>query len=364
MLKTFQYGGEPRLDEDAVHAFEALLSKPPVIEITSSGSHQGKTQLLYYLTAIAILPPIDGSSRVSLGGLDSTVVVLDTDGRFDVMRLAQVMQFYISAYRVLQFGSPNEPERWSAQDIVANDDDSALIRACLKHVHVFCPKSSEALLATLDSLEEWLYNFDEHESASRPLSAVLLDSVSSLYWQERRRVDDAKLPMHHQTNDQSSSAIEPTLPPQNTYAVLRRNLTALSKKYSCLVVIATRSSSQNTRQGPLEATIPPELPLPWSTFPTLRLHIRKMAVDKFPPMHSIREALRDQSARQEIVNQGRYEILLNHWSADAWSEGVKSALGKRATTISMWIGDEGTWVKHNEATNERWPPWMALFQDG
>ncbi|KAI9694795.1 MAG: hypothetical protein M1822_000411 [Bathelium mastoideum] len=362
LLRVFQYGGQHKHDLEAPDILEAPTPKFPIIEITSSGPGQGKTQLLYFLTTIAILPPAYTASQIRLGGHNGAVVIIDSDGRYNVSRLAQVMQFYISVYRASQTGSAGRQNRYTAQEIMADGEDSELVRMCLKHVHVFNPQSFESLLDTLGSLDEYLSNFDEHVSTSRPLSAILLDSASTFYWQERRKIEDAKVPINPQTDDSSSTRTEIKDPPQNSYALLKQSLSGLAKKFSCLVVTTSVSNSRHAVHRSREVTIPSELPAPWSTFPTLRLHVRRAAVDKFPPMHSIQDALRDQPARQEVVSQYRYEILLNRWNADTWGEELRSAVDSAITVIPMWIGDEGMWVKNSEMSDDDWPPWRDLLK--
>ena len=362
MLKVFQYGGEFEVDPNLTDSLGTHTPKLPTIEITSSGPGQGKTQLLYFMITRAVLPAVDATSGATLNGLDSAVVILDTDGHFEISRLAQVMQLYISVHRASRLKDSGEQGHNSAKQLVADDIDSALIHRCLKHVHVFSPPSFESLLTTLDSLEAYLSDFEEHFSEQRALSAILLDSVNAFYWQERRKAEDEKLSIHLQMHDASSSHVGPTSPSINSYVQLRQSLTLLAKKYSCTIVVTTRSSSRNVRLRSHEAIVKPELPPPWPMFPILRLVVTRVPVDKFPPMHSIQEALRDKVARQEVVSQGRYEILLNHWSAETWNEGIKSALERRVTTIPLWIGDEGSWVKDDGLPSEHWPPWMDLLK--
>lgn len=361
MLKAFQYGGESQSDPAVTGDLGAHPPKLPTIEISSLGPGQGKTQLLYFMIAASILPDVDTETGVNLNGQNSAVVVFDTDGRFNISRLAQVIQFYVSIQRTSQHQDSGGQDSYSAQEIIANENDSALIHKCLEHVHMFTPGSFESLLATLTSLEEYLSDFEKHFSAPRPLSAIFLDSVNAFYWQERRKTEDAKIPTHQESNDASSSYTGTTSLP-NSYALLRQNLNDLAWKYSCPVIVTNRSNGRNIRLQSHEATIAPDLPMPWPAFPTLRLYVRRVPVDKFPPMHSMQEALRDRIARQNIVSQGRYEILLNHWAMETWSENLKSALEGRATTIPMWIGGEGVWAKEDGLPSAKWPPWVDVLK--
>lgn len=64
--------------------------KPPVIEISSPNSGGGKSQLIYYLAAICVLPATFKGRKT--GGRDGAVVLLDTDGKLDIRRLYQIAE--------------------------------------------------------------------------------------------------------------------------------------------------------------------------------------------------------------------------------------------------------------------------------
>ncbi|KAF2231746.1 hypothetical protein EV356DRAFT_283457 [Viridothelium virens] len=360
VLHKFRPGDSLDFDLDALDVQGTHPPKPAIIEIESPDPSQGKTQLLYFLTATIVLPTIDATSQVILNGQNGAVVVLDTDSRFSVSRLAQVMQFYISLHRTPQRVASSRRQDLSPQQIIDHDDDTAFIQMCLKHVHIFYPQSFESLLATLHSLEEYLLNFDKHTSASRPLSAIILDSASAFYWQERRKREDAKLSIHQRTNDPSLTQTIIKTPQLNDYAQLRQTLKMLMKSFACPVIITTDSNTRHLLPQSHEAILTPELSHPWLAFPKVRLLIRKPPIDKFPPAHSVQEAFRDKLARQEVVNQGRFEILLKYRAAEAWREGLESAPADQTICLPVRVGDEGVWVSDGNCSSDNWLPWLEF----
>ncbi|KAJ0059900.1 hypothetical protein NL108_015222, partial [Boleophthalmus pectinirostris] len=99
-----------------------------------NGEDQSKSELLYLLVCRCVLPR-------SAGGLELSVVFVDTDFSLDLLRLA-------------------------------------LLRSCLSRVLVLHCSSSSQLLLTLHFLETSL--------AARPdLSLLLIDSISAFYWLDR-----------------------------------------------------------------------------------------------------------------------------------------------------------------------------------
>ncbi|KAL1997692.1 hypothetical protein VTN02DRAFT_1048 [Thermoascus thermophilus] len=130
--------------------------RDPVVEIASASSAAGKTQLLYYLTAVAVLP-------ARFGGREAAVVFLDTDGRFDAARLRDV------AASILRQRLDDDDS--TAVDIPP-DVLQAEIRTALDHVHLFRPQSSSSLLATLRSLDAYLLDLAAHRSPAPRRSAA------------------------------------------------------------------------------------------------------------------------------------------------------------------------------------------------
>jgi hypothetical protein len=111
--------------------------KLPIIELCSEESGAGKTQFLYLITAIAIIPEV--YADIDLGGRNCAVVILDTESRFSIQRLVQVIKSYVL----------------SKDPSLENIDD--LMHKSLQHVHIYQPQSLASLIATLSTLEPYLF---------------------------------------------------------------------------------------------------------------------------------------------------------------------------------------------------------------
>lgn len=140
----------------------------PVIEISSRGS-LGKTQLLYYICAVSTLP-------AWLGGKDSAVVVIDCPCKFDARRLYTVMTEYARKQQELTVETP-----------LADGELHKIVLAALIHVHIFQPKDSGQLLATIKNIKPYLFGATEHEHHSGPkaVDCIMVDGVSRFIWEDR-----------------------------------------------------------------------------------------------------------------------------------------------------------------------------------
>ncbi|KAH0562396.1 hypothetical protein GP486_002919, partial [Trichoglossum hirsutum] len=174
---------------------------PAVVEITSTSPYCGKTHLLYYITAIAVLP--SKVNDVFLNGKEGAVVVLDTDARFDVLRLRQVMKHFIKTRH-------SEASALSEYD---EDGLEGVIRHALLHVHIYHPQSSASLAATIEAIPPYLLcgTGKKHFSSGRALEAVLLDSVSAFVYQDRA-----------DSNNNNNSAGGPNHKPSGGNAFVKR----------------------------------------------------------------------------------------------------------------------------------------------
>lgn len=308
----------------------------PVLEISSSLSAAGKTQLLYYLTALAVLPRHYGD--ISVGGQEAAVVYIDADDRFDAERLRVVAQGIVKRAQVsVPEGST---ERNEAPRSLTEDDLKTLVTSSLQHVHVFRPQSSSALLATLSSVGAYLYDLSRHYSASRPLQMAAIDSATAFFWQDRLRDEVAR------TEDigRPRAEIEQEREKKRSfyladlYAELLKELKRLQGRFGCAVVYTTTVSggrppatNRSGHSGPLgpydqaptrTPALRPALPAPWGTFPTLRLVVRRDTVRSFPPAMSAHDARRDAPMRQGVVRQGKFSAWVNAWGREEWPRRV------------------------------------------
>ena len=319
-------------DPSSLFIGSAPKTKRPsaVVEISSSLSGAGKSQLLYYMTARAILPRTYGS--IDIGGLESAVVWMDADDRFDVYRLREVARGIIAQAR--------ESAEEEINGCFSEDALTELLTSSFQHVHVFRPQSSSALLATLGDLDEYLYDLSRHHSGSRPLHMLVIDSATAFFWQDKLRDEVARTeeigrsrPEIDQAREQKQSFYLSDL-----YAEVVHELKRLQSRFGCAVVYTTTVSSgrpppsnasgQSGPPGPYDRppsqtpSLRPALPAPWGTFPILRLVVHRDTVRPFPPAMSAHDARRDAAMRQSVVRQGKSSAWVNAWGREEWPRRV------------------------------------------
>ncbi|PYH48627.1 uncharacterized protein BP01DRAFT_371554 [Aspergillus saccharolyticus JOP 1030-1] len=312
----------------------------PVLEISSTSSAAGKSHLLYYLTALAILP--SELYGIQLEGRGSTVVFMDTDGRFDAERLRGVLRGIVKV-------------RCGAQDLDLLDEETEkMIVSCLQHVHVFRPTSSSALLATLQQLDVYLLDLTRHASGPRALSLLILDSANAFYWQDKlqdevTRVGDIGRLAAEVENDRREKRSFYLF---DMYADLVRELKRLQRVFGCAVVFTTTAAPSATAShhshgfqpsGPFDLYNPSDapafrmpsfrsaLPAPWGTFPTLRVVVQRDMVRPFSAGLGLLDVEKIAAKRQDIVMRGRFSGWVNMWGREEWPrrwlEGIEALDG-------------------------------------
>lgn len=295
-----------------------IISKGPFIEFISAGSGGGKTHLLYYMTTLATLPRTHRG--IMLNGKDSAVVVLDTDCRFDIQRLTEVMSHYVIAQLESSF-SLSQPVNGAQFSTGKSKVIHDLIQSSLSHIHIFRPWSHVSLLSTVSSLPMYLFHSTSHASISRPLHSIMLDSASAFFWQTRTEEDTARL---------SESR---ALSTNEVYATLARQLTDLSRTFSCAIITTSwsLSSTSHTAQG--AQSMRSSLTSSWSLLPALRFGVRRIPVTAFHEAMSIEDALAEKGRRASAINVGKFE---------AWKLGSSSRerLGFIITKAGVNMGVE------------------------
>lgn len=247
--------------EDRVH--HGVRTRPdPVVEISSTSSAAGKSQLLYYLTVIAVLPAM--IDNIQIGGRNAAVVFIDTDGRFDADRLLAVARGII--------------QQRLKQQMVEQPDIETTLLTSLQHIHVFRPTSSASLLATIHSLESYLFDISRHISTKRSLHAILIDSATSFFWQDKLRDQIARIEeigrphaeIEHDRRLKQSFYIA------DMYAELVRALKKVQSVFGCAVVYTTTAwvGRAASVSGEELVAFRCSLPPPWGLFPTLRIVVR------------------------------------------------------------------------------------------
>lgn len=290
-----RYLGVKSLD-DALRVFTSESRKEPVVEIASTASAAGKSQLLYYLAATAVLPE-------TCGGRSAAVVYIDADGRFDAHRL-----------RTVTMGIAQTE---TAVETATTVEDS------LQHVHVFQPSSSGCLLATLQTLQDYLLDMKRHVSSARPLHAILLDSATAFLWQDKlrdqiARVEEIGLPASEIEQDrrENRSFVLGTL-----YAELVSELKRLQGEFGCAVVYTATVWTRGLEGDAVGFRS--SLPSPWGLFPALRVVVR-------------------------ATGRGVFEAGVNTWGREDWPrrvvEGLQRTTTHRGGAFSFHANVDGVFV--------------------
>lgn len=305
----------------------------PIVHIQSPEQAVGQTQLLFYLTALAIIP--SSINDVFVGGQEGAVVFLDTDGHFDASRLHSIVTRTIL-------------DRASHSTIIDEEKASEMATLALDHVHVFRPESSRSLLSTLSSIASFLFNIDSHYQlqsdidtgsdaktlSNRPLRALILDSASSFYSEDRYEQVLEQLSSEAADSPSSESSIS------SIHEEITSHLRELSSKFQCPVYFTTWSlptrnippTSQN-QQLRQEAQQGPRLYLspPWFLLSNLKIQIEQFV-----------------SGNENEDGDGRTKdvrLRIVGWKRQGWSEDVIARLveaGKRIDGIGrMKIDAEG-----------------------
>lgn len=275
-----------------------------MVEVTSVSPGAGKTQFLYHVIALSILPRTYGENV--LNGQNSAIIVIDADDRFDISRLAEVINSYIT-----RKSKGRDPQKDNTDDFdtTSGIDTADLISHVLQHVHVFRPQSLSSLVATVRSLDAYLFDMTAHQSSQRPLGAMILDGASAFFWQHRAEEDAARLkdaePRAADTTAESNQSAIPA------YSLLLAALRKASKTFDCPIIFTSQSSvfaghdrgsfhERSSSKSHLRSLLPPS----WTTFTTVRLVFERAKTVQFAPGMSAEEAWEERALRQEVVDRG------------------------------------------------------------
>ncbi|KAK5115316.1 hypothetical protein LTR62_001516 [Meristemomyces frigidus] len=304
--------------ETRQHFSNKTRSSQPILEFTSTAPGAGKTQLLYHLAAIAVLP-------LSHGGNESCVVILDTDNSFSVPRLAQQIQLLLT----------NQPG--TEADTSEPTTDTLALEA-LHHVHIFRPQSLTSTIATLTSIPAYLFDKTRHYSFERKVAFLAIDSASAFHWQAKAAEETSIL----LSSDGDAGEQEPL----HGYPQLALALKSTIKTLHCLAILTSWYLGPIPTGDPHTApSLRSSLPSPLSQLPTLRFLVRRVPVRKFPAGISIEEALREAADRLRAVEERRFECVVNEWDLE---ERVIGRLQRDGTVVRFRILAGGLVVEQDE----------------
>ena len=301
--RSVQQAGPPPLPRE----------KPlPVIEITDATACSGKTQLLYLLVSIALLPT--EHKDVIIDGKGNAVVLLDLSGRFSVLRLYHVMHNYVSSICS------------ASSSVLREQEISSLVSDSFSHLHIFHPLSSSSLLATLASLPSFfLSSPSTHLSANRCLGLLAINDLSAFLWQDRLDADEGNaLPASNHVEKANGTLL------LERYRNLISSLRHMQSLFSC-TIIATNWGLAPVTSVAGHPALRPHLPSLWSNFCTIKLVVEKDRVSKFGPGLSAEEAKMESVQRWDAIKKSGFSGWVNWWGHERWREEVREGLKVEGT---------------------------------
>lgn len=302
----------------------------PVIEITDAAACSGKTQLLYLLVSLSLLPA--KHKDVCINGKGNAVVLLDLSGKFSVLRLHHVMRKHISA--ICSSSSVSLPE----QEILSLVSDS------FTHLHIFHPQSSSSLLATLASLPSFLLSSPStHLSTNRRLGLLAINDLSAFLWQDRLDANgEAALPASNHAEKANSTLF------LERYRNFISSLRHIQHLFSCTIV-ATNWGLAPVSSVAGHSALRPHLPSLWNNFCTLKVVVEREIVSKFAPGLSAEEAKMEAVQRWEAVKKSGFSGWINWWGIERWREEVREGIRglKVGGRFSFNVTGDGIIVDHD-----------------
>lgn len=294
------------------------------IEISGATPCSGKTQLLYHIAANALLPKADKDTV--LDDTEDAVVWIDTDGRFSIQRLHEIL-----SKQLAQRLACEDLSRLTAQmTSLANQASAAL-----QHLHIFRPSSTPSFISTLNSLPSYLLNSTLHHSASRLLGLIVISNLSAFLGQDHMDSESETTAAGASAQLGDSTFIQ-------RYIHLVSSLRSLQSAFGCTIIAGNWGLSplQHSANGP---SLRPHLPAVWNNFCGLKLITEKARVRQFGPGMSAEEAMEEENQRQEAVEKSGFLCWVNHWGSEHWDDGVSERLGalKNNGGFSFQISQSG-----------------------
>ena len=295
--------------QEPLQASPIAKDKPPlVLEITGATACSGKTQILYHLISISLLP-VKYRDMADFGK-SYAVVLLDLSSKFSVLRLYNVM-----CDRVSSICSTNS-------FAIPDAEVSSLVSDSLMHIHIFRPQESSSLQATVDSIPSYLLTQHSlHVSANRPLGLIAMNDLSAFLWQDRLDADEESDPSTTARKEKANNSLF-----LQRYRSLVSSLRHIQQLFSCTIV-ATNWAFAPTTSVANHRGLRPHLPSVWNNFCTVRLVVERDRVPKFGPGMSAEEAVNEKQQRWEAVEQSGFSGRINWWGSENWRDEVGEGLG-------------------------------------
>ena len=161
------------------HLKEPIQARDTIELSGEEGS--GKTELTLHIIIRCILPDVWNGSVV--GGLSVSVIVVDTEMKFPMLRLISVLEQRLIVASEDQASSSNEPSSSnvhakSSKNEHSMADTESFIKDCLQRLHLVTCDSSLQLLMTLHALEPLMNSNPE-------ICVLVVDSISNYFWTDK-----------------------------------------------------------------------------------------------------------------------------------------------------------------------------------
>lgn len=119
--------------------------------------------MLVHLICRCILP--EYWNKIPLNGHGAGVIFIDTDFKFSIIHLVNVIEKYIY----------ERAKNFSDDALVNSENIESFIRDCLKKLHIIRCSNSDQLIASLNNLENLICQ-------ETSVSVIMIDSISAFYW--------------------------------------------------------------------------------------------------------------------------------------------------------------------------------------
>ncbi|KAL9247973.1 hypothetical protein vseg_021341 [Gypsophila vaccaria] len=259
-----------------------------VLEIAGP-SPSAKSLILLQVVVDCILPK--EWNGVCYGGLELSVMFIDLDCRFDVVRLVQLLKFRVDSIN----RSGVERRQWSGD---VNDClcDEELVEKCLERfLYVRCYDSIE-FLSTLKTLNSQLQTRQQHIPVVR---FMMIDSIGAYYWVDRastsfplgsnnRKILSLQSVMEAVVLEiRNIMMVQPMLVIATKATIFGDSSTTNDVKRTFRKWSSHDASGQNTTEkGPVNTFHREYMPSAWQSFVTHRIFVRPSNSEQRSGNHS------------------------------------------------------------------------------
>lgn len=179
-----------------------------------------------------------------------------------------------------------------------------LIITALSHIHIYQPTSTSSLLATISSLPSYFFS-TSNTSKDRRLGGIFISTPSAYFWEDKVQVVTSAAT--------SASASASKTGKFAALAMVLRRVGALLQTPVFYTTSHLSASSASSSTDPVTWALPPALPSPFSTLPTLRLIISRGAIKGFSKEVDAETAFRQTEARATATRNSSFGVRVNQW---------------------------------------------------